>query len=222
MRLSRLFTTLALACALSTTAACGGGDDSGPGALGSTVDPSATTTPSQPVTTPAPTPTRSATSTPTSDQGGDGDSEGDDAPATAGGGICGSISAEQIGAVLGVRMTGSGIPGGGCKFAQGGAHGMTVTVLDKAYATVSGGMNGAKTEATSAVEGEPENLSGIGTAAFVVTGTMFGGSDIQGAGAVHVGARLISIYLVQGKAIPAATVRSYEINLLKLVVRQAP
>lgn len=226
MRLSRPTTTLVLVCLLGfilgTTAACGGSEvEPGTGALGSTVDPTPTT-PSTPVpspvsTTSAPTPTPTP---PADDDGGDGDAEGDDAPATAGGGVCGDLGADEIGAVLGVTVKGAGIPGGGCRFDQGGKQGSSVTILDKSKAE-AGGIAGAKTEATSAVEGEPQDLPGIGSAAFVVTGTMFGGSDVQAAGAVQVGNRIISVFLVQRSAIPAAKVRAFEVDLLKLVAREA-
>lgn len=224
MRLSRPTKTLALTCllgvVLGTAAACGGNEDEpGTGALGSTVDPTPTTP-----STPTPSITRTPTPTPTPSSGdgadGDGDAEGDDGPATAGGGVCSDLGADEIGAVLGATVKGAGIPGGGCRFDQGGKQGSSVTVLDKSNAE-AGGIAGAKTEATSAVEGEPQDLSGIGSAAFVVTGTMFGGTDVQAAGAVRVGSRVISVFLVQRSAIPAAKVRAIEVELLELVAREA-
>lgn len=224
MRLSRPTKTLVLTCllgvVLGTATACGGSEDEpGTGALGSTVDPTPTT-----ASVPTPSITRTPTPTPTpssgDDDGGDGDAEGDDAPATAGGGVCSDLGAEEVGAVLGVAVKGAGIPGGGCRFDQGGKKGSSVTVLDKSNAE-AGGIAGAKTEATSAVEGEPQDLTGIGSAAFVVTGTMFGGTDVQAAGAVRVGNRIISVFLVQRSAIPAAKVRALEVELLELVAREA-
>lgn len=222
MRLSRPTTTLALVCLLGlllgTTTGCGGEEvDPRNGALGSTVEPTPTTTPTP---TPSVTGTPTPTPTPLPEEGGDGDADGVDAPATAGGGVCSDLGADEIGAVLGVTMTGAGIPGGGCKFDQGGTQGSSVTILDKSSAD-AGGIAGAKAEATSAVEGEPEDLTGIGSAAFVVTGTMFGGADVQAAGAVRVGNRIISVFLVQRSAIPAAKVRTLEVGLLELVAREA-
>jgi hypothetical protein len=221
--LGRLGGIVALGVALGALAACGGSNDPGTGALGSTVGP----TPSTPAATPSSTPTHArATRTtspakPTSSpgQGGDGDSVGDNQPATAGGGICRYVGADQVGAVLGVTVSGSAVPGEtGCKFDQGGKRGASVTILDKSTAQ-AGGMDGAKSEATSAVEGTPQDLGGIGSAAFVVTGTMFGGPDTQGAGAVASGGRIISVYLVQRSGMSAATVRTIEVDLLKLVAQ---
>jgi len=214
---SRCVLALALACALGALPACGADDEPGTGALGSTVDPTPTTSAATPTKKPRKTRTPKPTPTATVDEGGSGDSEGDDSPATAGGGVCSNISADQVGDVLGVPVSGSGISGGGCQFEQAGRRGTTVTILDKSAAQ-AGGLAGAKQEATSAVEGEPENLSGIGAGAFVVTGTIFGGTDVQGAGAVKVGDRIISAFLVQRSGFPAAKVRTLEINLLELIV----
>jgi hypothetical protein len=219
MSLIRIATVVALTGAVSLASACGGSAiDPDSGALGSTVDPTPTTA----AATPTPTQSKSAkppkdSPTPTA-EGGDGDPEGDGGPATAGGGVCGDLGIDDVADAVGVAVSGSAIPGGGCKFDQPGNHGMSITILDKS-ASAAGGMSGAKTEATSAVEGEPQDLTGIGSAAFVVTGTMFGGTDVQGAGAVEVGSRIISVYLVQRTAIAGSKVRTMEINLLKLVVR---
>lgn len=227
MSLTRVASVAALAGALSLAAAgCGGSQvDPGQGALGSTVNPTPTSTapapaPTQAVTsaTPKPTPTRSAKPKATA-TGGDGDSQDQKAPSTAGGGVCGHLGAGQVGAVLGVTVTGAAVPGQtGCKFDQGGKSGMSVTVLDKSTSE-AGGMAGAKTEANSAVEGDPQDVPGVGSAAFVVTGSMFGGPDVNAAGAVQVGTRIVSVYLVQRSGLAEAKVRTLEVNLLKLVAQ---
>lgn len=215
---SRVVLTLALAGALGALPACGGSSvDPGTGALGSTVNP----TPTTPVATPTVTThtkTPRPTPTPTTDEsGGDGDDVGDDEPVTAGGGVCGHLTASDLGAIIGDGVKGAGLSGGGCVFNHADRRAPEATIKDEAYA----GMDAAKTEATSAVEGEPEDLSGIGSAAFVVTGSIFGGAEIQGAGAVHVGSRTISISLVQHKAMSRAAVRSMVVKLLQLVARAA-
>ncbi|HET6166777.1 MAG TPA: hypothetical protein VFE07_08115 [Marmoricola sp.] len=197
-----------------------GGSSAGPdeGALGSTANP----TPTTPATTPTravtrkPRPTKAVT---TADQGGDGDAEGDNEPASKGGGICRFVGAEEVGGVLGTAVQGAAVPDvTGCKFDSAG-HSLSVTIIDKSAAQ-AGGMDGAKSEATSAVEGDPQDLSGIGSGAFVVTGTMFGGPDVNAAGAVKLGNRIISVFLVQTRHLGAAKVRSLEVDLLKLVARE--
>ncbi len=224
LRPSLIVVTLALTGALGTLAACGGSSvDPGEGALGSTVDPTPTT--ATPSTSPSPAtrtpkPSKSATSAPA--QGGDGDAEGDGSPAVAGGGICRYVGAGEVGSVLGVAVSGTAVTGQtGCKFDQPGNRGLSVTLLDTSVAQ-AGGMSGAKAEANSAVEGTPQNLSGIGSAAFVVTGSMFGGPDANAAGAVQIGNRIISVFLVQRSGLSESRMRTLEVNLLKLVVKEAP
>lgn len=172
-----------------------------------------------PTLTATPPPTPTPTPTPS---GGNGDSTDPHKPATAGGGICGVISAAEVGHVVGGRFTGSAIPGGaGCTFDQANAKAPSVTFVEASYARTSGGMAGAKNDATSSVEGTPEDLTGIGDAAFVVTGTTFGGPYTDGAGAVRVGDRLISVTLDQSTGLSAAKVRSLVISMLKLVAGKA-
>jgi hypothetical protein len=206
---------LALVAALGALPACGtdgsGADD---GALGATPGPTTAT----PSATLSATPTRSRTPKPKpapspSDDGGDGDDIGDDAPVTMGGGVCARIRPSDVAGIVGGDITGTGLSGGGCLFSQADRRAPEVTVKDESYA----GMDAAKTEATSAVEGEPEDLSGIGRGAFVVTGTIFGGTEINGAGAVHVGSRTLSVMLVHHTSMSGAKVRALVVELLKLV-----
>jgi len=220
MSLTRIACATALAGALSLASACGGSNAPDQGALGSTVDPSPTTAaPATPTATASATRTRKppATTPAASPTSGDGDSVGDNEPFTAGGGVCGRLTASQVGTVVGAGVRGAGLPGGGCEFDHADAHLPAATVKDVAYA----GMDAAKSDATSAVEGDPEDLSGIGAGAFVVTGTIFGGAEIQGAGAVHVGSRTLSVFLVQHKALSASAVRDLVVRMLRLVAGAA-
>jgi hypothetical protein len=204
------------AAAALTLAGCGTSDEpssSDPGTTATT--PAGTGTPSRgPLATHTPTPTPTQTE-------GDGDGEDDNAPATAGGGICSDLSAADVGKVLGGTSKGAALPGGGCGFTQTAAKAPSATFVEKSLAKTPGGMDGAKTEATSSVEGDPQDLTGIGDAAFVVTGTAFGEPAIQGAGAVRVGNRIISINLTQNTGMSAAGVKAMTIKLLKLAAAQA-
>jgi len=192
-------------------------------------DPAPTTTESTPAvpepsaTTPAPdpTPTPTPSEEPSKLPEGSGDGEEDDKPATAGGGICSDLEAEDVGEVLGGTVRGAGLPPGGCEFSQRDGAAPSATFVETSYKNTAGGMAGAKNNATAAVEGEPQDLTGIGTAAFVVTGTMFGGEDIQGAGAVRVGDRLIQVTLGQGSGLSSAKVKALAVNLLKLAAHEA-
>jgi hypothetical protein len=223
--------TLAAAAVVATLWVAGGC-----GGSASTPDQGAAPTVSSTPTTAAatPTPTRTPTSSPTPTRtpkpsraasptadGGDGDADETVAPSTAGGGVCSHLGAEEVGAILGTTVRGAAVPGEtGCTFSQGGQRGTTVTVLDRSTAK-AGGMAGAKDEATSAVEGDPQDVAGIGSAAFVVTGSMFGGPEVQAAGAVQVGGRIVSVFVEQHSGLSAKKVRSLELELLRLVAARA-
>ncbi|MCZ4498782.1 MAG: hypothetical protein JWQ74_1335 [Marmoricola sp.] len=205
---------------MAIAAALAGCGNSQHPAADSTPDP----TPTQSVT-PTPTPTPAVTPTPTPTRtskptGGNGDSAGDHTPATAGGGICSSLSAAEVTAVIGGPLTGAALPGGGCGFTQPGPKGSQATFIETSFRKTSGGMSGAKDNATSSVEGDPEDLTGIGDAAFVVTGTSFGGPNVEGAGAVKVGDRLISVALNQSTGLAQPKVRALVVALLKLAAAQ--
>lgn len=216
MLLPRLVPALAFACVLAGLTGCGQDDQRATGAPAASDDP-APTTAATPTPSATATPTKRATSTPEPTEG-DGDGEGDDAPATAGGGVCGDLSAAAVGDVVGGEVKGAGISGGGCEFRPAARKGISVTVLDRAAAE-AGGMDGARGEATSAVEGEPEEVDGIGAEAFVVTGPMFGSTEHHGAGAVRVGNRIITVFIVQREVLPPARIRAIEVDLLALVAR---
>ncbi|MET3960443.1 hypothetical protein ABIE44_000377 [Marmoricola sp. OAE513] len=206
-------------------AGCGKGDDpepvTAPEPTAPALTPSATPTPSPtPLSSPTASakPTKKPTKKPTR---GSGDADGDDEPAAAGGGVCAELSEAEVGAVLGNTVTGAAIPGGGCAFAPKKPRPPAANFIDHPYADMSGGMTGAKENATSAVEGEPEDLAGIGDAAFVVTGTSFGGDQLQGAGAVRIGDRLISVELAQSAGLTRGRVRSLVVSLLRLAVAES-
>jgi hypothetical protein len=197
---------------------CGKSDDKEPAGADPTPTASATPTPTP---TPTPTATPKPTRTPTKPAEGDGDSEGDDTPATAGGGICADLEPGDISEILGGDVTGSALPGGGCVFDQRDPSYPAASLVEASYAATDGGMDGAKEAATSSIEGEPQNLSGIGDAAFVVTGTAFGGDAIQGGGAVRIDDRLISVTLAQPGGLSRAKVKAMVLSLLRLAVTQA-
>lgn len=209
-----------LVAALALTG-CGKDSDGDPAsAASSTSDatPSAgASTPAAPTPKPTRTPVR-PTATPTE---GSGDAEGDDEPAAAGGGICVDLSEDEVGAALGGPVTGAAIPNGGCAFTQSRPRLPATNFIELSFSQVEGGMDGAKTNATSSVEGDPEDLTGVGEAAFVVTGTSFGGTAIQGSGAVKIGDRLITVELAQSNGLNRAKVRALVVSLLKLAVAEA-
>ncbi|MFL6159019.1 MAG: hypothetical protein ACJ72D_23270 [Marmoricola sp.] len=219
--LRRALAATASAALLATTLAGCGKDASTPPAADD-VTPTASV-PVTPSTTPVPSPTRTTTPKPTrtptaaSGNGGEG---GEDAPATAGGGICRDLSASAVGKVLGGTVTGAALPGTGCGFNQKNAKAPAATFVTTPYDQAAG-MASAKDGATSSVEGDPEDLTGIGDAAFVVTGTAFGGDDIQAAGAVRIGSFVVNVALDQQSGLSRAKVRAMLVGLLRLAFSQA-
>jgi len=219
----RLRSTAATAIALAAGAAlllsgCSEAKDASSDPAATVSTPGDTPTADGTPTTSSPRPAASPTPTQTE---GDGDSEGDDTPATAGGGICSDLSAGDVGSILGGTAKGAALPGGGCGFTRSSSKAPAATFVEKSLAQTPGGMDGAKNEATSSVEGEPQDLSGIGDAAFVVTGTAFGEPAVQGAGAVKIGNRIINVNLTQSSGMTAASVKAMVVKLLKLAAAQA-
>ena len=206
-----------------------GGDSSDPTAGEDTSDGISVSTPTATPTTPptaSPTVTRSPTRTPSPRPSasapalGNGDPVDDDRPATAGGGVCGDLDSSEISALVRAKVSGSGLGGQpGCLFATPDGRTVAVTVVDRRAVDV-GGMDAAKQDAVSGVEGEPENLSGIGSAAFVVTGGMFGGAEIQGAGAVQVGDRIVAVGFTHADARGRTKVRATVVALLTRIARE--
>ncbi len=205
-----------MALVLGGTAGCSGDDDpegAAPASTPSTETPSATPSPSATPTRTSPTPPASPTP---DDQLGDGDPEDDGAPATAGGGVCGDLDPEEVAAGLGETLRGSALGGGpGCTFVSPDGRRVQITVVDRTV-VAAGGIAGAKAEATSTVEGTPEDLPDY-EAAFVVTGPVFGGTETQGAGAVQVGDRLVLVTVTQHKAVPRARVRGAVLQILDAI-----
>jgi hypothetical protein len=182
----------------------------------------------------APTPSATTTSTvnptgaaagpvttPTGDQKGDGDAAGNQGPATAGGGVCAHLAASAVARVVDAQVSGSALGGPpGCEFKTSNGTTADVTVTDMTVAAAHG-MAGARNDATSGVEGTPTDVGGIGDAAFVVTGTMFGEPAIAGAGAVQIHGRILAVSYSQDGGRSAPEVKATMIDLLRLVAGAA-
>lgn len=232
----RLFPTARGIVAVTATvlllSGCGTDDDPGT-APATTPPPAVTETPTLPAETPttappssptnSPTPTQSPTATPTrpatpasppakSPTGrGGGENTGSGSAPT--GAVCKRVQDRDVATVLGARVTRSSFSGG-CTFEQSDSDAPAATLEQSKFA----GMKAARDDVTSAVEGSPEPVT-VGDEAFVVTGTMFGGSDLQGGGAVRLGDQLVKVTVEQHQGLPRAKVRRLVLDLLRLAAR---
>ncbi len=167
--------------------------------------PASPSRPATPATTPAPTKTATVR--------GGGEDTGSGTTKAPKGAVCARVVDRDIATVLGTSVTRSSFSGG-CTFAQSDSAAPTATLEQTRFT----GMQAAHDDVTSAVEGSPQPVS-IGDEAFVVTGTMFGGTDIQGGGAVRLGSRLVKVTVEQHQGLARAKVRRLVVDLLRLAAR---
>lgn len=210
-----------VAAALGAVAGCGTTPTAGPLATGTPSPTStalATTTPILPGSTPtsaAPADDEATGQPSGDDQQGNGDADQTPGEIDAVGGFCRQIGIEGMGRILGVPVSGQAIAGvQGCRFVTTDDRSVEVTLIQTKYRPADG-MAVARNEATSTVEGTPVNLDDVGLAAFVVTGTVFGGDQTQGAGAVHVGNALVTVALNQQSDLSASLVRRSVVAVLR-------
>lgn len=131
--------------------------------------------------------------------------------------ICATVTPEEIGAILGGPVTRKDVPGGGCDFSQDDLRAPSATLVASSYDEGTGGFDGAVTGIKGVLEGtDDQAVEGIGTEAFIATGTAMGGENQQASGVVHVGDSLVQVTVVQGKGLPADQVRGLVRDLLAL------
>ncbi len=140
---------------------------------------------------------------------------GDAAPAEAAD-PCDVLTADEVGAVLGGAVTAKEVPGGGCGFDQDDPRAPSVGIL--AVSGAGGGFDASKQGVV--VEGDPQDVPGVGDGAWMAIGTA-GGENLQGQGVVAVGDQLVNITLVQGDGLDRPAVASMTVALLTLVASKA-
>lgn len=192
-RRTRLAAALGTALALAVLAGCGGSDS----------DDSKADAPGSPA----------STSTVLLGSGDETD--------TASGGlidICTEVSEAEIAAIVGGPVTREAVPGGGCNFSQEDARAVGISLASSAYDEGTGGFDAAVSGVSGTIEGSTGGpVDGIGEEAYAKTGTVFGGSNQQGGGVVHVGANLFQVTLTQAKGLSATAVRAIVVDTLTLV-----
>ncbi len=152
----------------------------------------------------------------------DADAESADAGEEASGplGICGLITAEEMSEALGGSVVAQEIPGGGCNFTQEADPRAASAALNETTVNdFAGGFEGTRTGVTSIVEGEVEDLEGVGDEAFVVAGSGMGGmgGGVIGAGAVLIGDTVVQVTLLQAADMSEDEVRELTKGVLVLI-----
>lgn len=125
---------------------------------------------------------------------------------------CKTLSADDIGAVLGGPVTLKEAPGGGCGFDQDDPRAPSVGI----YAVNDAGGGFEASKGGNVVDGKVEGVSGIADGAWLAVGTS-GGENLQGQGVVARDDQLVNIALTQGNGLDEATVHEMVLGVLKLV-----
>ncbi len=139
-------------------------------------------------------------------------------------GICGLITAEEMGDVLGGPVVAQEIPGGGCNFTQNADPRAASAALNETTVDdFAGGFEGTRSGVTAVVEGEVEDLEGVGDEAFVVAGSGTGGmgASVIGAGAVLIGDTVVQVTLLQAAEMSEDDVKQLTIAVLELIGSKA-
>ena len=137
--------------------------------------------------------------------------------------VCGSVTVEEISTAMGTTgLTVEEVPGGGCNFADADDPRQPSVVLNQVPVDdANGGFEGLQAGVTATIAGESEDLTGVGDQAFVVTGTLGGGSAVNGAGAVRLGDVGVQVTLLQSGELTDGDVRQRVTDVLTLVASKA-
>ena len=131
---------------------------------------------------------------------------------------CKDISAAEAEAVLGFPVTVKEVPGGGCSW--GSEENPRLASLSVGEAQESGGgIESSKVGTQSQLEGEPQDVAGVGDAAYVVVGKgkQFATTQFQAQGAIETNGKLILVGITQLGDSPEDEVRAQAEAGLKLV-----
>lgn len=166
----------------------------------------------------APDPSESSTA-PTSEATGSSPTESSTSAAQPALEACTVLDAGEVGEVLGAEVEAT-VDRSGCRFASTTAPEATSLGLVQSALSAVGGIDGAKAGIGAVVEGDVEDLSGVGDGAFVVVGAAMGQS-LTGAGAVVVDGSLIQITVIPGPDAAEGDVRQVTVDALTLIAERA-
>lgn len=132
--------------------------------------------------------------------------------------ICSAVTAEQVGEALETEgLVADVLPGFGCGFSSDDPRLPSVTLAEVPVGGGNGGFEGFRGGVALGLGGEPETVDGVGDEAFVVTGTVGGGSSVTGSGGVRLGEVAVQVTLLQSSGLSADDVRRLTVAVLTLV-----
>jgi hypothetical protein len=134
--------------------------------------------------------------------------------------VCKVLGADEVGEILGAPVE-RVIAEKGCRFASPDDPDAASLGISQGELAALGGIDGSKAGITSVVEGDVEDVPGVGDAAFVVIGPTFGGSTLTGGGAVAVGSSLVQITVIPGPGATEDGVRTATVDVLTLIAEKA-
>ena len=136
--------------------------------------------------------------------------------------VCGTISAGEVGTVLGATVTSKVGPFDACEYSQEDARATSAAIDAQSLADLGGGYEAYKSGTSATLTGgDTVDLDGVGDKAFIVTGSLGGGSNTQLQGAVVIGGQLVSVNLTQASGVEASVLVDQATQLLKLVAAKA-
>ncbi len=139
-------------------------------------------------------------------------------PATPARDACKVLKADEVGQVLGAEVEAT-VGEGGCRFASPEDPDATSLGVVQGELKALGGLDGAESGITTVVDGEVEDLSGVGDGAFVVVGPAMN-ATLTGAGAVAVGSSLLQITVIPGPDATEDDVRRTTVEALTLIAER--
>ena len=146
------------------------------------------------------------------------DAEEGDAPPAADVDVCGSLTPEAMSEALGGPVTVEEIPGGGCNFFnEDDPRALSAAINESTVDDYAGGFEGTRTGITAVIDGEVEDLDGVGDDAFLVIGSTTGGSSAAGAGAVLLGDTVVQVTVLQASELSDEEVHDATTNVLTAI-----
>ena len=133
---------------------------------------------------------------------------------------CTAITTDEVGAIMGHKVSSKATPGSGCQFDPvDDPTATSVGIVDGIGADVGGGIESAKAGSQSVIEGEPQDITGVGDSAYVLVGksNQIGGDNLQAQAAVEIKGQYIVVTMTDFGDATAETMTKEATELIKLV-----